>query len=230
MAQKQSRFMLMLLGLIAAAILVLLGGGIGWYHAHQRVLVLKQEKAAKTEERDQVKEAIAQLDSRKAELQRLETRLATLDQNLADYKYIPTYLHQIQRATVMSGNTILAIYPRELRVLDLTKHAFLTGSVDNADAPPPAVLANMEEQKSSDDATKYRVQQISLEVRGNYFSLLRLLDTLRQFPKMVYVQAINISPQQREGLTGIVARVETYAIITPDQYQEVDTTTEEGTP
>jgi hypothetical protein len=133
----------------------------------------------------------------------------------------------MQQAGAKTGNSILSIRPHEIKPLDLKRSPFSPppapskapaagGGAAPAKPEPTAAATAKEGAKAESD---YQTQQITLEVQGSYVALMRLLEALREFPKMIYVRSINIVPQQREGVYVIKTRIETYAIIIPPQNQ-----------
>ena len=214
MTPKQTRFSLILFALIALGVLTLIVGAGVFHRQSVENKKLHVEIMTKKARLVEINKELEGQEQREQELAQLEERLKTLDKDLADYKYIPTYLEQIQRATVATGNTMMRIQPGEIRPLDLKQSPLVTGTA-SASAPAPAAS----DANKAATAPAYQVQRINLEVRGNYVSIQRLLNALRQFPKMVYVRSLNLSPRNERDNEYISAQIETYAIITPDQYQ-----------
>ncbi len=205
MAGKHSRFTLILLALIAACVIILVVGLVIGQQQDQQVQLLKADYDHLHTQYLEVDKEIKELPQRQKELVTLNEELSQIDLNLMDYKYIPTYLREIEETARQTGNDLRTITPHALRPLDLQKSPLNTKhtAASNANAAP------------------YQVQQITLDISGNYVSLISFLDALRRFPKIVYVRTINLSPHALEkGGIGVEAQVETYAIITPEQYQK----------
>ncbi|HEX2948158.1 MAG TPA: type 4a pilus biogenesis protein PilO [Armatimonadota bacterium] len=234
MQLKQSRFTLMLLAIATVGILVLIIGFIILHHQDATTTKLHDEYAQKKNEFDENQEKIRNLDQDKLKLVAIEEHLAVLDKNLADYKYMPTYLQQIQNTAVRTGNTIKSIQPGDTKSLDLQNSPFASATKGSPTATPASTPPAPQGQTDAKTSTagKYQVQGINLEIQGSYISFVRLLNAFRQFPKMIYVKSIDLTPQgdQHSG-TNLSARLQTYAIITPDQYEAetVPTDTTGGT-
>ncbi|HOS44415.1 MAG TPA: hypothetical protein PK794_12025, partial [Armatimonadota bacterium] len=178
---------------------------------------------------------VATRDALAREQQTLIASLQTIDGSLIDYEYMPSYLEQLQHAAARTGNAIVRLQPDDLRPLDLQSSPLATAAKPAADTETVSrqrpTKAPGKRVKTLDlETAKYRVQQITLEVEGSYLSLLRLLDTLGTFPKLVYVRTLDITPRRGRDLApgAISARLDTYAIITPEQYQLADAPVTEG--
>lgn len=64
---------------------------------------------------------------------------------------------------------------------------------------------------------------INLEIQGSYTSIIQLLDKFRMFPKMIYVKNMEVTPiKDKTGMTMLTARMQTFAVITPDQFETKD--------
>ena len=99
-----------------------------------------------------------------------------------DYRYIPTYLKQIEDKARETNNFIHSITPSAPHQLDMTK----IGQVKvAADTVMPVVAKTDRKVASTPDKSNYQVMMISLNISGSYVNLVRFLDALRKFPKMV---------------------------------------------
>lgn len=226
MSPKRSRYTLALLGVIAFGLLVLVIGSMVLHQQNTRLSRMKNAYKAAKLKHDTIVKELETLPDREQELARLERQLNSVDQNLVDYEYMPTYLEQIQQTAARTGNTIRSLRPGELKVIDL-RNSPLAGNTATGDTTKGkrTVRSRSAKKTDADAAAKqgYRVQKIALEVQGSYDSLLSLLEALRGFRKMVYVKSLTISPvkgdKEARGEPTLLVRLETYAIITPDQYQ-----------
>jgi|GEM_PF-2011936 len=241
--KKQSQFAIFLLVIIVIAIGILAAGLVGL----QKLTLLSKasnEEYRKTLKRCQdIEDALAKKADQETELAYLNERLASIDKNLVNYEYIPTYLEQLQRTAKLTGNSIISVRPRPIEVLDLSNPILKASNeawlkehppmkvIEEDDKPVEPKKAGVKEEKPQ---SAYRIQQYTLEVEGNYVSLMRLLEALSAFPKLVYVRTVNVSPRQRLEPDKLTARLETYAIIIPEHYrteeESVAAVTEIGRP
>jgi Tfp pilus assembly protein PilO len=208
--KKQSRFAIFLLILTAMAIGVLVTGIIGLQKLTTMSHEAKQKYLETAEECRRINKDLRQAHRWEEKLAEYDAILASLDKNLADYKYLPTYLEQLQKTAKRTGNTILSIHPRAITPLDsqspLVKASYdrwLANNPEIAMAAQETAAAKSEqagEQPNPEEAkpaSRYKLQQFSLEVEGDYLSIMRLLDALRSFPKLVYVHSLSLSPTSR---------------------------------
>ncbi len=215
MAGNRSRFTLILLSLIALCVVILV---VGLVILQQQVAQAEQLNAATQRINAEYNTAFQEttsLPDRQKDLEELNTKLTSVDQNLVDYKYIPTYLKQLQKIATDTGNSIHSIAPHELHVLDLQKSKLVAGKAPDAGAgATPDAGANTAAKPG-----QYQLQPITLEIEGSYLNLVKFLDALRKFPKLVYVRNLSITPQIRNNVMTVTTTLDTYAIITPDQYK-----------
>jgi len=231
--KKQSQFAIFLLVIGAIAVVVLVAGLFGLQKLSGLSGEARGQYELKLKQYQEINDELEKQPKREELLASLNESLASIDKNLVNYEYIPTYLEQLQKTAVRTGNTILSVRPRPIESLDIN-NALLKASNEawqkkypskkpanqaapaDAKAKPKAAGAGGKKDKPK---SNYRVQQYTLEVEGNYVSLMKFLDALRSFPKLVYVRTISISPRQRTEPDRLTARLETYAIIIPEHYQ-----------
>lgn len=220
MRVKQSRFTLLLIGCIAISAVILTIGLVFWQQQQSATNKLAQAYQAKKSECDKVSQDLLHRDGAIADLTAINSRLAVLGRNLTDYEYVPTYLREIQATAARTGNMIRTIQPGEIKPLDLSNSQF----ADKTDVPAggqQTTAAPTAPAQSKPTGPQYQVMSINLDVSGTYVSILKLLNEFRRFPKMIYVKTVTLAPvKSGEGVSGAVtAQVQTYAIITPDQYK-----------
>jgi hypothetical protein len=228
MNMQQSAFTVKLLILIAIGVLVLAAGLFGWHRQNLTISAMDQKLKGMDAELTSIDNEVAKQGVFETEQKVLLNKLATIDSGLVEYQYIPTYLKQLQDAATATHNEIVRIQPSELRPLDIQSNPLAAAEADTGpkkiSGKRPVKKVVKKSKKLELETAKYRVQQINLEVHGNYVTLMHLLDTLRTFPKLVYVRTLDITPQRGKDTKAgtITARLETYAIIPPEQYQSVE--------
>lgn len=234
--KKQSSFALFLLIVAAIAIAVLVAGVFGLQRLYTLTVTARADYQKEVNDCNSLTTALGNESHWRTELKGLDVTLASLDTNLVDYKYIPSYLEQIQQTAAQTGNIICSIRPRPVAVLD-TNNPLIKASNDQwqkkfpeiAEAAqyvrqaPKTRAAPGTEPKKND----FRIEQFTLEIQGSYPSVMQFLDALSKFPKLVYVHSVAIAPLNQLKPDELKATIETYAIITPEQYQP-ETTSEVG--
>lgn len=209
MPTGKSKFNVTLFSIIAIAAIILAGGLIGVQQQASMNASLKSEYQAKSAEKKEIETKLGMMPQRQRELKTLNQKLASLDDELVDYQYIPTYLEQLQNTAKKTGNTLLSISPMEPRPFTPATSQLMKGKEGR---PSPKT-------RDGKSTTGYWTQKITLKTQGSYVSTLQLLEALRNFRKLVYVRTVSLVPgNTAEAGSFVVATIETYAIITPNQY------------
>lgn len=217
MGIKQTRFYLYLILLIIAGVAILGGGGLLWSMQSSKISRLDNEYKGLVQENEALGIELQRKSAEDEKLKSLNAVLRELDSNLADYRYVPTYLRQMQKAALETGNDIMSIRLDTVRPLDPNAGPLKSeeqgkdnGNASPAPKPAPATASNI-----------WQVQSIPLDIQGTYPSVVRFLERLSRFPKLIYVRSINLSPiDGKDGSIRVTARLETYAVIAPSQYKK----------
>lgn len=224
---KQTTFTITLIVTLALGVLILAIGIFVWHQQNVELTRLEAERKKFSSRIREIKKQTDQRDDYTEDLSKLLAELRTIDNDLVEYRYIPTYLVQLRKAAIDTGNTIQSIQPDEVRPLDM-QDGPLSGE-EQVEAVKKVVVrktaAERTRKRRGEIESDYRVQKIILEVNGSYVSVLQLLKRLRDFPKLVYVREVTIAPLKREigSKDTISAKLVTYAIITPEQYKAPET-------
>jgi Tfp pilus assembly protein PilO len=230
MGLKQSAFTMKLMIIIAAGVLVLAIGLFSWHRQNVRLNDL--QRSIKDMNREMAAITVQTQERKRYQEDKvtLTRKLASIDTQLKDYRYTPSYLEQLQDIAAKSGNIITRIKPDDLRPIDLQHSPLSAATSDGPEKVTKKKVAKKPTKKkvakagAEPEKDQYRVQQIDLEVHGTYVSVLRLIDRLRAFPKLVYVRRVAMTPRKgQDELPGsVAAKLDTYVIITPNQYESTD--------
>jgi Tfp pilus assembly protein PilO len=209
--QRPSRFVLNILLIGAIAIAAVAIGLVSWQGFMTDIRSTEERIRQDQNENLRINNELAHSGDLDARFALLQANLANIDQDVAEYRYMPTYLIELQAAAKLTGNDLVSIQPQEPKDFDVVRSplappkANVAGAVSDT-PPPPPTLAKAQ-------ANGEKVQRISLDVRGSYKSVLALLDALRRFPKLIYVRTVNLTPSKnQDGTIVLAARLETYAI------------------
>ena len=210
---SQSRFSLILLAIVGVGLLLLIGNLVVLQQQNKMIKALEAQQRQKQQLYDENAAKMANRETDEETRDELRARLATLDQHLADYQYMPTYLKQMKVIAGLTDNHLRMIQPGDMRPLEWGKSPL------TSDLTAPAVAAPAAPDAPPAIQDKYRVMPINLEVQGDYVSLINLLDQFRQFRKLIYVRTIDLAPLgEKVGADKLNIRMQTYAIITEEQY------------
>lgn len=183
------------LGLVG---LVLLGLLVGIYRSGgQRLTALNRTLR---ERRD----TLARLEGRVATLKKLEVRCRTLRRRLAilepalpEGEYVPTFLRQIENLARDTKNELSSIKPKPVVELALSKPKAAASEESLDESLSGGAASNGAGAPASE--RPYETLMIEMGMQGQYWDLLRFLDELGQFPKMIAVNEISLKGMQRTG-------------------------------
>lgn len=151
-------------------------------------------------------ELTTELTETQHKIEATKLELKHLESGISDIAYIPTMLIELQKVCRETGINDLAVRPLP---------------------EPPKDPKKKEERKLW--------QQIDLEVSGtgDYPSVLKLMDTLKQFPKIVGVKEVSLLPKIDQGPepTGLVTatiKISAYAFKEKATEKKLENKTNEG--
>jgi len=152
--KKQSQFAIFMLAIIAIAIVVLITGLVGL----QKLSALSKaanDEYTKTLKRCQdIEDALAKKADQETELAYLNERLSSIDKQLVNYEYIPTYLEQLQRTAKQTGNKIISIRPRSIESLDMNNPLLKASHEARQREHPPMKAIEEEDRQPEPKNTK----------------------------------------------------------------------------
>lgn len=112
----------------------------------------------------------AQLQVSQRELDRVRSELAHLERNVPDFAYVPTLLRELETIGKASGLKVLGIRP-----------------LAKSDA------AKADDAKGLQKA--YEEIDIDVTCRGSYGGILKFVNALNAFPKIVAARAVSVEPK-----------------------------------
>ena len=156
---------------IASGLVAVLGAG-GMYTAYSGLTESETRVAALRHEARDEKEVKAELEKTKVAIEGLRTKLKHLEEGVPSFAYIPTMTRELETVGRSHGIEVLGIRPM----------------------PAPA-----DTSKKDDGAPKvkpaYEELTIGVKGRGDYGAILRFVQALTRFPKIVEVRMLTLSPK-----------------------------------
>lgn len=151
---------------------------------------------AKVEKQVKESESIAQTQ-RDAENRYIDTRaqIRFLESSVATQAYVPTLLKQIERLGKSVDLKVIGVRPKANDSARLKAKVERTEGEKTASADGSAAAPKPEPPKPYDELS------IDLQLEGDYMNALDFLYRLTSFPKIVAVNAVQMSPS---GLIGVV--------------------------
>ena len=155
-------------------VFALVGGGMTlmlFSSNSERASELKRLKAeAKKPEELQV-----ELEEAKLSAQSSATELAHLEQNIPELAYVPTMLKELEQFGNESGVKVYGVRP------------FV------------AVHVSKKGKEKKRDEKPYSELSIEIKGKGRYQSVMKFVDAMKSFPKIVAVRTVSLSPKHATG-------------------------------
>jgi Tfp pilus assembly protein PilO len=154
---------------IALAALTFLVGGYATYSMYGNVQTAEARVASVQAEVDKSETIKKDLESSRTSLQELQVKLAHLEKGVQDYQYVPKMLKDLEQFGKANGIDVVGVRPQ------------LT-------APST---------KPDQQVTKKAYDQVTIEIkgRGKYSDALRFISALNQFPQILAVRTVTLTPK-----------------------------------
>lgn len=166
--------------MLASAGMVLLGLGIVYFGYTKKVQAEGEVTALRAEVKDEA-EVQAELDDAKLTLDECATKLQHLEQGVPEFAYVPTLMTELEQTGKLNGIKVLGVRPMIKSVV------------------PTKVTTG--EQVITE---KKAYEELTIEVKGigNYGSIMRWVNGLQQFPKIVAARSVSMAPKNDPGRGG----------------------------
>ncbi|RYG69203.1 hypothetical protein EON77_14880, partial [bacterium] len=152
---------------VASGVVAVLGAG-AMYFAYTGLGEMDSKVASLRKEARDTKEVQAQLEKTGVTIEGLRKKLDHLEEGVPSFAYIPTMTRELESAGRSRGIEVLGIRP--------------------VPAPP---------KKDGEKADRQPYQEFTIQVkgRGSYGSVMRFVQALTKFPKIVEVRMLTLSPK-----------------------------------
>ncbi len=134
---------------------------------------------------------LARADKVRAEYDRLRAFIATVEAKLPTTKEIPALLTRMEQFTKRLGITLDSVRPGQLEPVT-SSSAPATAASGTA---TPAGQAGGSGAPNAAKSVPYSRMQVSLSITGTFAQVVQYLKELREFPRLVVVDSISLSPQ-----------------------------------
>ncbi|MGC8783404.1 MAG: type 4a pilus biogenesis protein PilO [Armatimonadota bacterium] len=172
-------------GLITLCVVVFMlgAGGIYWQYTGYSALQGRVQAAEKQVEEGRT---IAQrLERTQQQYQNVSQKLQHLEMSVSERAYIPTLLKQMEASAKSCRLTVLSVRPSSAQ-------------------PQPKAQQEGDEQKKEQKKKPpepYEKQVIDVSVRGQFWDVMRFMEDLTHFPKILAVERVQLRPRQRKDPT-----------------------------
>lgn len=145
------------------------------YLPYQGITRINETLEQKRKELEQAQQATSQLRLVQQEYEQTRRELQFLERGVSQYAYIPTMLQQIEQTAKSLNLEISAIRPQQ--------------------------DSQQSTQDQKEKAQKpYEEQLIEISIRGNFWSLMRFLKQLDEYPKILAIQTMQVQSKVQNQL------------------------------
>jgi len=139
------------------------------------------------------KEVQKKLDESKAKLDECASKLRHLEAGVPTFAYVPTLMTELEKTGKQFGIKILGVRP-------IVK------------------AASSDKKQSSKKDKPYQEMAIEVKGLGNYGSIMRFVNSLQEFPKIVAARSVQLAPKVEMGQAKVDLEmvVELRAYVFPD--------------
>jgi Tfp pilus assembly protein PilO len=186
-----------------------LGLGASYMGYSQMTGVQGEVSALKTQVKDE-KEVQAELDAAKGKLDECAAKLQHLEQGIPELAYVPTLMTELEKTGKQFGIKVLGVRP----------------------IPKTGIQAP--KQGDLEPSAKKAYEELAIEVRGigTYGSVMRWVNALQQFPKIIAARSVTLAPKVEPGKTqtdlDVTLELRAYVFPQANGSQPATTPTEDG--
>lgn len=152
---------------LLAVLALAIGGGAVYFQYNNMVEAEAKAKSLDSEVPEE-SELLADLEKAKGEITTLGAELTHLEAGVPQPAYIPTMLQELEQTSTNANLKVTGVRPI---------------------VPPPLPPGAERENKA------YQEVEIDITGKGDYQSVINLVDMMRKFPKIVSVQTLNLTPK-----------------------------------
>jgi len=183
-----------LLGLVI--LLLLAAIGVVYRSYATRIAALDAQLTAKQAQLAGAQACLAREPVLQREYESLKATLAVLEPALTSEEFVPTFLGQIEKLGVATGNQVTGVKPdrettnagpRSAQTAEAGTTPLAAGTAGAAGAQPPAPARSL--------VADYERMPLEVTIKGDYWSIARFVKAMSQFPKLVAVNELNITAE-----------------------------------
>jgi Tfp pilus assembly protein PilO len=198
---------------------VILGGIIFKFMIHDPQQAQYEGLAAARDsaqaELDRDERIVARAAQARAEYERVRTYIATVERKLPQRKEIPALLTAMEQFTHHVGVTFESIHPGTLTAVVAPQQPGQGSQKGQTPAPAGRPGGTPADQQAAKQVP-YSSMPVDLSLRGTFPQAVQYLRELRNFPRLVIVNSVSMSPSTYPNL-GITIRAEIFTLGTPDE-------------
>jgi Tfp pilus assembly protein PilO len=199
---------------------VILGGIIFKFMIHDPQQAQYEGLAAARDsaqaELDRDERIVARAAQARAEYERVRSYIATVEHKLPQRKEIPALLTSMERFTHHVGVSFESIHPGALTAVVAPQQPGQSSQKGQTPAPAGGRPGGTPADQVAAKQVPYSSMQVDLQLRGTFAQAVQYLRELRNFPRLVIVNSVSMSPSTYPNL-GITIRAEIFTLGTPEE-------------
>lgn len=166
--------------MLASAGMILVGLGIVYFGYTKKVEAEGEVTALRAEVKEEA-EVQAELDKAKLTLDECAAKLKHLEQGVPEFAYVPTLMTELERTGKANGIKVLGVRPMIKSIV-------------------PSKATGGDQVMTA----KKAYEELTIEVKGigNYGSIMRWVNELQQFPKIVAARSVALVPKADPARVG----------------------------
>jgi len=159
------------------AIGTLVLGAVASYMGYSQMTSAEAEVAQLKSQVKDEKEVQKELDASKTKVLECSDKLKHLEAGVPDFAYVPTLMTELEKTGKQYGIQILGVRP----------------------VPKPIVAGKKDDSAKSKPA----YDELTIEVKGfgSYGSIMRFVNSLTEFPKIIAARSVQLTPKADPGAT-----------------------------
>ncbi len=146
-------------------------------------------------------------------MRKARTKVRHLERKVTEKDYVPTLLGQIEQLGASCDLRVLGVEPQEKKESAKIVGPPVEGQPGGMKAPPKSGEAPAGGEKTSVDVNKlkaasseqkgpYRSETVEITVSGTYWNVVRFLDKMTEFPKILAVNSVEVEQKKKTGANG----------------------------
>ena len=197
--------------LFVLVILIFMGSAAGYYAISKQISIASAEFAEKQKRVDAAQETAKDLDYAKLDYQDVLSQIKSLETGVTNKTYVPTLLKQIETLGKSTHLQVVAINPTRKENSAVINPLSVIKVMYKDKARMQKIVAEKEKsnKKSSSSKSSTNIDKpydqifIDITVQGKYVNVLNFLYRLTNFPKIISVDSIGLSPNQESTTMNI---------------------------
>lgn len=195
-----------LMWLVSLAMILLLSGGAIYHNRAKKLNEISAQIELKEKELNSSERIARRLNAVETRYLDAQATLGALEQGVSSKTYVPTLLRQVEELAKKSNLKVVGVRPKPVEL--------------KAAARPASEESKDKNAEPKNKREPYDRLDLDLEVTGKYWDMVRFIEQITCFPKIVTVNDVQMAPDGSPPDTGspdLKAKLSTTAFILRDE-------------